>query len=48
MSVELDLVDLASRPCEGLLIFEPVLTDSATKPYDELPVRRETLANPTD
>jgi hypothetical protein len=36
------------RPLTGLLIFEPALTDSATKPHDELPVRRETLANPTD
>jgi hypothetical protein len=35
-------------PLKGLLIFEPVLTDSATKPYDGLPVRRETPANPTD
>jgi hypothetical protein len=31
-----------------LLIFEAVLTGSAIKPYDGLPVRRETLANPTD
>jgi hypothetical protein len=32
----------------GLLIFETVLTDSATEPYDGLPVRRETFANSTD
>ena len=32
----------------GLLIFETALTDSATKPYDGLPVRRETVVNPTD
>jgi hypothetical protein len=31
-----------------LLIFEPVLKNSATQPYDGLLVRRETLANPTD
>jgi hypothetical protein len=31
-----------------LLIFETVLTDSATEPYDGLPVRRETFANSTD
>jgi hypothetical protein len=31
-----------------LLIFETVLSNSATKPYDGLLVRRDTLANPTD
>jgi hypothetical protein len=47
MGIRSELV-VGSPMVRGLLIFEPVLTDSASKPYDGLPVRRETLANPTD